>query len=365
MSISSSPEQIEYLVNHCEATVGVVGDDSFLARFAPVREKLTNLRSLGVVTPGEQAHDFTFADLLAHEPLDLEEASRVGTSDDLATVIYTSGTTGDPKGVMITNRNGVFMAETLKGLLPITDEEAVGKRLISYLPMAHIAERVTGHYQHAIRGFEITCCPVPGEVASYCAEVRPHIMFGVPRVWEKMNSGVMAFANSDPERAEKFAQAVEASKDIALRRSWGTDTEEDRATWEFLDEAAFRGIRELLGLDQVISAISGAAPIPAELLSWFRAIGVPLSEVYGMSENTGAMTWTPERIKPGTVGPAVPETEVRIAEDGEVICRGPHVFAGYLNDRRPPTPRRRLAPSGDIGEMATTATSPSSTARRS
>ena len=350
---SSSPDQIEYLVGHCGAEVGIVGDDSYLARFAPVRDQLPALRSLGVVTPGAEAHDLTFADLVAHDPVDLAAEVQTGSSDDLATIIYTSGTTGAPKGVMITNRNAVFMAETLRSLLPIPDDDVIGKRLVSYLPMAHIAERATSHYQHVMRGFEVSCCPVTTQVAAYCAEVKPHIMFGVPRVWEKMNSGVMAFVNSDPERAQKFAEAVEVSKDIALRRSWGTDTDEDRATWQFLDDVAFRQIRELLGLDEVISAISGAAPIPAELLSWFRAIGVPMSEVYGMSENTGAMTWTPEKIKPGTVGPAVPETEVRIADDGEVICRGPHVFQGYLND--PDKTAEAIIDgwlhSGDIGEL--------------
>jgi long-chain acyl-CoA synthetase len=168
-----------------------------------------------------------------------------------------------------------------------------------------------------------------------------------------MNSGVMAFIDADPERSQKFAEAVEASRDIALRRSWGTATEEDLATWNFLDEVAFKQIRELLGLDQVIAAISGAAPIRPDLLGWFRAIGVPMSEVYGMSENTGAMTWTPEKIKPGTVGPAVPGTEVRIADDGEVICRGPHVFQGYLNDpeKTAETIIDGWLHSGDIGTI--------------
>lgn len=350
---SSAPDQIEYLVGHCDATVGIAGDDSFLARFEPVRAALPQLKALGVVTPGDRPHDFTFADLVGHDPLDLAVEARTGRPDDLATIIYTSGTTGAPKGVMISNANAVFMAESLRELLPIADEDMPGKRVVSYLPMAHIAERVVSHYQHALRGFEVSCCPVPGQVAAVCAEVKPDIMFGVPRVWEKMHAGVMAFVNADPDQAAKFADGVAAAKAIALRRSWGTATAEDEATWQFLDDVAFRGIRELLGLDHLVAAISGAAPIPADLLLWFRAIGVPMSEVYGMSENTGAMTWTPERIKPGTVGPAVPGTEVRIAEDGEVICRGPHVFQGYLNDpeKTAETIVDGWLHSGDIGEI--------------
>ena len=126
-------------------------------------------------------------------------------------------------------------------------------------------------------------------------------------------------------------------------------------------------MRRLLGLDEVEFAITGAAPIPRELLQWFQALGVPLSEIYGMSETSGPMTWTPDRIKPGTVGPAIPGCEVRLADDGEVICRGGNVFPGYLDD-----PTRRRRPSTTAGctpatsaSSTTTATSGSSTARRS
>ena len=349
---SSSSEQIEYLAGHCEASVGVVEDDGFLARFNPVRAALPELRSLGVVRPGEQAHDFTYADLLAHDPLDLETEVAVGSPDDLATVIYTSGTTGPPKGVMISHRNALFMVESLRELME--GLEFAGKRLVSYLPMAHIAERTVSHYQHVILGTEVSTCPDPSQVAAYCREVKPHVMFGVPRVWEKFNAGVTAALAADPEKAQQFDEAVAAAGPIALRRSHGTASDEDLATWSFLDDVAFKGIRALLGLDELQFAITGAAPIPAPLLTWFRAIGVPMSEVYGMSENTGAMTWTAEKIKPGTVGPAMPGTELALAEDGEVICRGPHVFQGYLND--PDKTAETIDPegwlhSGDIGEI--------------
>jgi len=327
---SSAPDQIEYLVGHSGAVLGIVEDDSFLARFEPVRSNLPALKSLGVVRPGSRAADFTWDDLLAAEPLDLEAAAAASSPGELATVIYTSGTTGPPKGVMITNANVMFVAETTRGLLPFDD--ATGKRVVSYLPMAHIAERAVSHYGQIAMGYEVSCCPEPGKIAAFCGDVRPHVLFGVPRVWEKIYGGLMGALAADPEKAKQFDEAVAASRDIAMRRSWGTNTEEDDATWNFLDEVAFKPVRQLLGLDDLVAAVTGAAPIPAELLGWFRAIGVPISEVYGMSENTGLMTWTAERIKPGTVGPAVPGTVVAIAEDGEVICRGPHVFAGYLDD---------------------------------
>jgi long-chain acyl-CoA synthetase len=349
---SSSAEQIEYLAGHCEAVVGVVEDNGFLTRFNQVRAALADLRSLGVVRPGDEAHDFTYADLLAHEPLDLDAEVGHAKPDDLATVIYTSGTTGPPKGVMISHANAVFMVASLRDLMG--DLEFAGKRLVSYLPMAHIAERTVSHYQHMILGTEVSTCPDPSQVAAYCREVKPHVMFGVPRVWEKFNAGVMAALAADPEKAKQFDEAVAAAGPIALRRSHGVATAEDEATWSFLDDVAFKAVRALLGLDELQFAISGAAPIPAPLLTWFRAIGVPMSEVYGMSENTGAMTWTAEKIKPGTVGPAMPGTELALAEDGEVICRGPHVFQGYLNDPEKTAETiddEGWLHSGDIGEI--------------
>ncbi|HWJ62820.1 MAG TPA: AMP-dependent synthetase/ligase [Acidimicrobiales bacterium] len=349
---SSAPDQVEYLVNHSGAVVGIVEDDSFLQRFAAVRDQLTKLRTIGVLKLGELAADFTWDDLVAGEPIDLAAAAAQGDPSDLVTVIYTSGTTGPPKGVMISNANVMFVAEATRDLMPFAD--ARGKKVISYLPMAHIAERTVSHYSQVVLGYEVSCCPNPSEIASYLGPVKPNVLFGVPRVWEKIHAGLTGALAADPEKARQFDEAVEAAKPIAIKKSWGTATEEEEATYAFLDEVAFKPVRLLLGLDELEVAVTGAAPIPPDLLSWFRAIGVPLSEVYGMSENTGLMTWTPERIKPGTVGPACPGTEVRIAEDGEVICRGPHVFSGYLDD--PEKTDEALSAdgwlhTGDIGEL--------------
>jgi long-chain acyl-CoA synthetase len=348
---SSAPDQVEYLVTHSGAVLGIVEDDGFLGRFEEVRDKLPALRELGVVKPGEKPADFTWDDLLAAEPLDLAEAAAEARPEDLVTIIYTSGTTGPPKGVMITNANVMFLADAVRSLIPI--EDFVGMRMVSYLPMAHIAERSVSHYLQATQACEVTTCPNPGDIAAYLREVRPHLVFGVPRVWEKIHAGIQGALSLDPEKAQQFGDAVEAAKPIVLDKAWGRATEEALATLQFLDDAAFRGVRELLGLEECLVAITGAAPIPPELLSWFQAIGVPLSEVYGMSENAGAMTWAPLQIKPGTVGPAVPGTEVALAPDGEVICRGPHVFEGYLNDpeKTAETIIDGWLHTGDIGEI--------------
>jgi long-chain acyl-CoA synthetase len=327
---SSAPDQVEYLVNHSGAVLGIVEDDGFLARFAEVRDKLPNLRTLGVVKAGDHDADFTWDDLVASEPLDLVAAAAEGGEDDLVTIIYTSGTTGPPKGVMISNRNVTFLADAVRNLIPM--DSLAGMRIVSYLPMAHIAERSVSHYLQVLEACEVTTCPSPTDIAAYFRDVKPHLVFGVPRVWEKIHAGVQGALSLDPEKAGKFNEAIDAAKPIVLKKAWGEASDEELATYQFLDDVAFRGVRELLGLEECLIAITGAAPIPAELLNWFQAIGIPLSEVYGMSENAGAMTWEAVKIKPGTVGPAVPGTEVALAEDGEVICRGPHVFQGYLND---------------------------------
>jgi long-chain acyl-CoA synthetase len=184
--------------------------------------------------------------------------------------------------------------------------------------------------------------------------VRPQIMFGVPRVWEKIYAGVQAALAADPEKKAQFDEAVAAAIPISERRTLGGATDDDEATYTFLDEVAFSGVRSLVGLDAVEYAISGAAPIPAELISWYRAIGVPLSEIYGMSESTGPMTWEPTRVKAGTVGVAFPGTDCFLAEDGEVCIRGGNVFLGYLDE--PEKTAEALDAdgtlhSGDIGEF--------------
>jgi long-chain acyl-CoA synthetase len=343
---SSSPEQVAYLAGHCKAKVAFVEDDGFEERFLKVRDELPDL---GEVV--NLSHDDVPGQLFHGGSVDLASVSSTCSPDTLATVIYTSGTTGPPKGVMISHRNVVWTAQ---GYLRLLDVDPVGFRAISYLPMAHIAERMVTHYLALTGGYEVTTCPEPGQIAAYAREVRPQVMFGVPRVWEKIYAGVQAALGADPDKKAKFDEAVAAAIPISERRTLGTATDEDEATYAFLDEAAFAGVRALVGLDAVVYGITGAAPIPAELISWFRAIGVPLSEIYGMSESTGPMTWEPTRVKAGTVGVAFPGTECFLADDGEVCIRGGNVFLGYLDD--PEKTAEALDPdgtlhSGDIGEF--------------
>ncbi len=266
-------------------------------------------------------------DLLAGVPLDLDAAAAIAQPEDIATVIYTSGTTGPPKGVMLDHQNICWTIESLR--LALGDLAVEGRRVVSYLPMAHIAERMTSHYQGVALGYEVSTCPEGGQIAQYLPEVRPEIFFAVPRVWEKMHSGIMAMAAADPERKEQLEAALGIGLKASDYRARGEELPDDlRAEWEAADREGLALVRSLIGLDECIAAISGAAPIAVEVFDFFRALGVPISEIYGMSESSGPMTWAPFRIKAGTVGPEIPGSEVRLAEDGEVICRGGNVFRG-------------------------------------
>ncbi len=352
---SSSPEQIEYLSNDAGAKMAIVEDRGFYELFSKVRQSMPALDKLGVIrTDGDDSFgaDFTYQELLSHDPVDLQEAAKIAQPEDLATLIYTSGTTGPSKGVMIDHYNVCWTVECLKQAFDL--DSYAGKRIVSYLPMAHIAERDMSHYQTLFLGYEVTCCPDPTQFAAYAGEVHPHIMFGVPRVWEKIYGGIQAALAMDPEKEKAVKEAVEAAGPIAEKMTWGTATPEEIETYEFLDAVAFGPIRELVGLDQLISAVTGAAPIPAEMLAWFRTIGVPLSEIYGLSETSGPFTWAPYKVKPGYVGHACPGIEMKLDEDGEVMGRGGNMFRGYLN--QPEKTSEVLDDegwfrTGDIGEI--------------
>lgn len=330
---SSSEDQIRYLAGHCQAKAALVEDEGFLRRILAVRADLPQLREVVVIEePAAGVPDgvHTWADLLGSAPGDLDALVANSAPSDLATVIYTSGTTGPPKGVMIDHAN---VAWTMKSLWEtLSDVDLTSARLVSYLPMAHIAERNVSHYLGLTFGYEVTTCPEPGQVAQYLPEVRPQVFFAVPRVWEKIHAGVMAMASADPTRLAQLEGALEVGLRAADCRARGEDYPADVASSFAEADAALGMVRSMLGFDECIAAISGAAPISVEIFDFFRGLGVPLSEVYGMSETTGIMTWDPFAVRAGTVGRAFPGVELRLGEDGEVLTRGGQLFRGYLDD---------------------------------
>ena len=250
---SSAPEQIEYLVNDCKAKVAVVEDDGFLERFLKVRESLPSLEQIVLIEPSETAGNAVvpYADLIAMQPADLQSAADTADLDDIATIIYTSGTTGPPKGVMLSHSNVAWTLESVGQSMreQTTISDFAGKKHVSYLPMAHIFERLLGHYYLLDFASQITCCPETAQLTAYTGEVRPNLFIGVPRVWEKLYAGVNAAVGADPEKATSFNEAVEAALPIVEKMTRGTATQEEIDTWNFLDQVAFSTVRGLIGFD--------------------------------------------------------------------------------------------------------------------
>lgn len=326
---TASPEQIDHIVNDAGAFLAVAYDEAGAERLwssQAVRDR--NLQIVVVRASGSSARHVDLAQLEASDPIDLD--ARIGelSPNAEATIIYTSGTTGPSKGVVLSHRNILWATESLR--LALGDRDLSGKRIVSYLPMAHIAERSTSHYSAVSSGYEVTTCADTNLLADHLKAVRPHLLFGVPRVWEKLRTGVETVLAADPERRERFTDAVATAKTLRAHVAEGTATDEELSTLEFLELIAFAPVRYALGLDQVELAVTGAAPTPPETMQWFRAIGIPLTEIYGMSETAGPIAWTTELVEAGTIGPAIPGSELRLAEDGEILFRGGNVFTGYL-----------------------------------
>jgi len=335
-------EQIEYIVNHCEATYLIVENAAFYDRLRAVRDSIPRVRRVVMIDgadafaddPWVIGYDKVLAagrDAAAEVRADFERRWRAVKPASLATLIYTSGTTGPPKGVMVTHYNVVWTAESLHSLFP----REPGTRHISYLPLAHIAERMAGHYLQ-IRGAS-TChfCPSPQEIAQYLVEVRPQFFFAVPRIWEKLHSGLTtALANSPDENQRAFAQAaIAAGLEKTRLEQAGQPIPAELAERLPQVDMVCGLIRQRIGLDAVEIASSGAAPIAAEVLEWFHAIGVPVREIYGQSEDCGPTSWNrPGATRIGTVGPSVPGVEVRLADDGELLVRGGNVVSGYYKE---------------------------------
>jgi long-chain acyl-CoA synthetase len=348
---SSSPEQISYLVSHCEGVVAVTEGGDFADRL--LAAETPTLRSV-VLVGDARAGTVPYDEVAAGDPVDIEAAADATDPLQLLTVIYTSGTTGPPKGVMLDHTNVLAAYKGLVHFMP--DMNPDDQRVVSYLPMAHIAERNVGYYNHLLWGGEVTPCPDMAQLSSYLVAVRPTLLFGPPRIWEKLSAGIQAaVATRSAEDQQRFADALAVGRQVQQLRARGEELPSDLGEqWAFIEDVAFRPLRAMVGLDQCAIAFSGAAPIPAEVIDFLRDIGLAMSEVYGMSENTGGMTWEPYLVKAGRVGRAYPETEVITAPDGEVLCRGAIVFKGYLNDAA----RTREAldddgwlHTGDIGEF--------------
>jgi long-chain acyl-CoA synthetase len=260
---------------------------------------------------------------------EVEQRTAAVDPDSPATILYTSGTTGNPKGVVLTHHNVLYEAWST---LEAAGLEGV-QRAVSYLPFAHIAERVLGIYGPQIQGTHSYCIGDPAELLATLGEVKPTAFFGVPRVWEKIKTGLSAklAADPNPDNVTLVQDSMAAGLAwVQAQEVGGTMTPEIEAAYRKADEAILGLLKMLLGLDQVRWAGSAAAPMPLEVAKFMAGLGLKVYDVYGMTETCGAVTANgPSGFRLGTVGRATPGMEVRVAEDGEVLVRGPVITPGY------------------------------------
>ncbi|MFI9503827.1 AMP-dependent synthetase/ligase [Nocardia sp. NPDC052566] len=326
---TSSPEQINHLFTDAGNKV-VITEQMFLdvIRAAGVAVEHT------VIVDGTAEGAVTLAEVEAN-PLpdfDFDASWQAVQADDLATLIYTSGTTGPSKGVEITHRNVVAQIIALvNGPLPVGFDD----RTVSYLPAAHVADRISGHAINLFTGITITTVADPREIAAALPDARPTIFFGVPRVWQKIKAGIEAKLAVEPSGVKKALATWAIDTGIAAARAdlAGTGRSPLLAVQHKLAEAlVLSKLRHTMGLDKLWVAASGAAPAPVEILEYLIGLGFTVSEVWGMSETTGVGTYTErDKPRPGSVGRTVDGIELRLDADGELLVRGPIVTRGYRN----------------------------------
>jgi long-chain acyl-CoA synthetase len=370
--------EIEYLLNDSEARV-VIAEQQFLPVIEEARCAAPGVEHLIVVDrDGDRDGDRDYASADAdpdsdhgdgdgrgrgvmglaevegsNPEFDVDAAVAAIGPDDVLTLIYTSGTTGRPKGVQLTHKAVLFATRSAQQVVPLPP----GSRVISWLPAAHIAERMAHHYIPIVFAGSVTCAPDPRQIIAFLPEVRPNWFFAVPRIWEKLKSSLEAMQAAQPaEQREPFLTALQASlARVRLQQRGEPVPEELEAQVTKADDELFSKLRAMLGLDQVLTVNVGAAPTPPEVLEFFHAIGIEVAELWGMSETCGVGTVNrPGEVKIGTVGPAVPGIEVKLGDDGELLCRGTVMMSGYRN--RPEQTAEALDAdgwlhTGDIAEI--------------
>ncbi|MGX7824784.1 AMP-dependent synthetase/ligase [Actinokineospora sp. 24-640] len=262
---------------------------------------------------------------------DFDAAWRAVDPEDLATIIYTSGTTGPPKGVELTHRNILAVSDALRHSFEIRHAD----RVLSFLPSAHIADRVVAHYCSILFGSVVTSVADPRQVAAGLADCHPHVFFGVPRVWQKMKLAIDSALEQEPEKKRKIATwAIQTGiRKVKLEQANKPVPALLGLQHKLAEKLVLAKLRHKLGLDECRVPVSGAAAIPVETMEFFWGLGVPVYEVWGMSETAGMGTsCRPGQVRLGSVGTAVHATEVVLADDGELLIRSPSNMRGYRGD---------------------------------
>jgi long-subunit acyl-CoA synthetase (AMP-forming) len=324
-----APEQIQYLLEDAKSKV-VITEQAYLENVEKARKDAPAVEHVIVVDA--DGGDHTLEELMEMDPeFDPSDSVEQIGPDDLLTLIYTSGTTGPPKGVQLTHRNLLFAVATADEMIQLPER---GGKVISWLPAAHVAERNAHYYLPVTRGVSVYICPDPRRIAEFLPKVNPTWFFAVPRIFEKIKSGLEAMLAGLPDDQREPAQkGLEASLAKVRAEQGGEEVPPEIAEAAAqADEQMFSQLRKQLGLDEALAVNAGAAPTPLEVLEFFHAIGIPVGELWGMSETCGLGTINPpDRIKLGTVGPPTPGIEIRLDDDGELLVKADCVMPGYRN----------------------------------
>jgi len=325
---TSSPEQIQFLFAAGRPKV-VVTETQFLDVLQDV-ENATSVKHY-VDVDADSPGTLTVAEVEsnADPAFDFDGTWRQVAPEDVLTLIFTSGTTGDPKAVQILHSNMLAELEATNSIM----NAGPGDRIISFLPSAHIADRWASHYLQMAAGNELTCLADRADLLGTLTTVRPTLFGGVPQMWQKIRAAIEGLIAAEPDEQRKagIVAAIEFGTQYVTARDAGNATDEMDQKYAAIDAQSFRPMREKLGLENARVVQSGAAPIPIETLVFFNAIGVPLTDVWGMSELSCLAAMPPlTGARFGTIGKAVPGVEMAVAEDGELLVRGPIVMAGYL-----------------------------------
>ncbi|MBS1150763.1 MAG: long-chain fatty acid--CoA ligase [Myxococcaceae bacterium] len=356
---TSSPSEVRYIVDHAQSPVVLVENVEQWKKVEKERANLPHLRQVVTMRGCPRIDDplvLSWEDFLARgdQVPDLKYLERVHAlePEGLATLIYTSGTTGPPKGVMLTHRNLAWTADVAVSVTGATTVDCS----LSYLPLAHIAEQMFSVHCPITAGMSVWFAESIEKVPDNLKEVRPTVFFAVPRIWEKFYTGIgskLAVAKGLKARIAGWARSVGTAA-TAFRMRGEPLPLALRLKYRLADRLVFSKLKAAIGLDRAKICVSGAAPVSKEVLEFMASLDVIVHEVYGQSEDTGPTTFnTPGKVKLGTVGPVFPGVEVRLAEDGEILVRGPNVFKGYYKE--PEATAAALIDgwlqSGDLGSL--------------
>ncbi|MGI9015991.1 MAG: AMP-dependent synthetase/ligase [Euzebya sp.] len=334
-------DQIAYVAGNCGATVAVLNDHTVYQRWDSVRDQLPDLTTFVVVEGADKCEGegvISWQDFLAEGQTHLDEVGQTVFTElwrsvepqDIATLIYTSGTTGPPKGVIETHLGVLYIMEAARKLFQLP----MNPNTLSYLPLAHVAERMFSHWQAIKYASKVFFCEDYTQIAEYLPVARPTAFLAVPRVWEKMRAALQArVADAEGPKAKLGQQAFAILPQVGAMALSGTKPSLVLQGQAMLfEKLVYSKIREALGLDATLVALTGAAPMPDDLLRFFKGLGVDIINVYGMTETTAVTNANrPGRIRLGTVGERIPGVEVAIAPDGEIIARGPTMTPAYYN----------------------------------